>query len=60
MKAPMIVPTSPPRPPTRLVPPITTAAIDGRTYWVPTTGIADPVWDAKNRPARAANNPDSP
>ena len=30
MKAPMIVPESPPRPPKRLMPPITAAATEGR------------------------------
>jgi hypothetical protein len=60
MKAPATVPTRLPRPPSRLVPPITTAAMAGSTYCVPTVGDPDPVCTAKASPAAAAKKPESP
>ena len=44
MKAPTMVPASPPRPPNRLMPPITAAATVGRMKPLPTVGEPVPVW----------------
>ena len=41
ISAPTSVPSTMPRPPNRLVPPITTAVIESRLYSTPTFGLAD-------------------
>ena len=56
MRTPPIVPATPPRPPARIVPPNTTAAMDSRSYppSVPTHGAPAPSLLARNNPASPA------
>ena len=56
MKMPMIGPSSPPRPPARLTPPITMAATLSRRYG-PGTGWPMPVLAVSASPPSAAKNP---
>ena len=48
--APNTVPTTPPRPPNRLVPPSTAAAMTGNSFWKPKVEDAAATWLAETRP----------
>src|SRR5690606_19125845 len=56
MRTPPILPATPPRPPARIVPPNTAAAMDSRSYppSVPTHGAPAPSLLARNNPASPA------
>ena len=55
--APSTVPMSDPRPPKRLAPPSTVAAMLPRANPAPAVGAPTPVCDARYSPARAATMP---
>ena len=58
MKTPAMLPNTPPLPPAKDVPPITTAAIESTSYPFPIQLSETPSHPAKKIPDKAAMNPD--
>ena len=59
-RAPTTVPTIPPEPPLKAVPPITAADMEIMTKSAPAVGEPLATWAVRKSPANAANAPDRP